>query len=151
MTFLMMIRGSIRLGVSFIFDKNYHPYANNLDLSVSEENFPKNLKLVDTLTSIAEEKGITASQLTLSWLLAQGDDIFPVCASSPILPPPSYLITLPIIPSYHPLPTPYLPSQTQLTPHPDPRHHFPPPHPRKLYFPNHPPHQQRDSRNQKSM
>ncbi|THW63584.1 Aldo/keto reductase, partial [Aureobasidium pullulans] len=42
----------------------------------SEENFPKNLKLVDTLTSIAEKKNITASQLTLSWLLAQGDDVF---------------------------------------------------------------------------
>ncbi|THY40437.1 Aldo/keto reductase [Aureobasidium pullulans] len=44
----------------------------------SEENFPKNLKLVDTLTSIAEKKNITASQLTLSWLLAQGNDVFPI-------------------------------------------------------------------------
>lgn len=98
MTSLMMIRGGIRLGVSFIFDKDFHPYADNLDLSVSEENFPKNLKLVDTLISIAEEKGITASQLTLSWLLAQGDDIFPVRA----FPLPA--ITLhPLIPFFLPL------------------------------------------------
>lgn len=94
----MMIRRSIRLGVSFIFDKDFHLYANNLDLSVSEENFPKNLKLVDTLTSIAEKKGITASQLTLSWLLAQGDDVFPVRA----FPLPA--ITLhPLIPFFLPL------------------------------------------------
>lgn len=92
------IRGSIRLGVSFIFDKNYHPYANNLDLSVSEENFPKNLKLVDTLTSIAEKKNITASQLTLAWLLAQGDDVFPVRAF------PLPVINLhPLIPFFLPL------------------------------------------------
>jgi len=89
-TSLMMIRGSIRLGVSFIFDKDFHPYANNPDLSVSEENFPKNLKLVDTLTSIAEKKGTTASQLTLSWLLAQGDDVFPV-RTLLFVPSPSYL------------------------------------------------------------
>lgn len=111
MTSLMMIRGSLRLGVSFIFDKDFHPYANNPDLSVSEENFPKNLKLVDTLTSIAEKKNITASQLTLSWLLAQGDDVFPVRA----FPLPA--ITLhPLIPPFflfH-LYTPFLPISSHL-------------------------------------
>lgn len=45
---------------------------------VSEENFPKNLRLVDTISAIAKKKNVTASQLTLAWLLAQGDDIFPV-------------------------------------------------------------------------
>lgn len=49
-------------------------------LSVSEENFPKNLQLVDTIAEIAKKKHVTSSQLTLAWLLAQGDDIFPVCA-----------------------------------------------------------------------
>lgn len=44
----------------------------------SEENFPKNLKLVDRITELAKKKNVTASQLTLAWLLAQGDDIFPV-------------------------------------------------------------------------
>jgi len=33
----------------------------------SEENFPKNLKLVDQLTEIAKRKGTTSSQLTLAW------------------------------------------------------------------------------------
>ena len=44
----------------------------------SKENFPKNLNLVDKLTSIAAEKGCTAGQLSLAWLLAQGNDIFPI-------------------------------------------------------------------------
>jgi len=44
----------------------------------SEENFPKNLKLVDQITEIAQKKGVTASQLTLAWILAQGDDFFPI-------------------------------------------------------------------------
>ncbi|KAG8622810.1 hypothetical protein KVT40_009321 [Elsinoe batatas] len=42
------------------------------------ENFAKNLKLVDSITAIAEKKGVTASQLTLAWLMAQGDDIIPI-------------------------------------------------------------------------
>jgi aryl-alcohol dehydrogenase-like predicted oxidoreductase len=44
----------------------------------SAENFPKNLKLVDQITALAREKGVTPGQLTLAWLLAQGDDIFPI-------------------------------------------------------------------------
>lgn len=44
----------------------------------SAENFPKNLKLVDQITELAKKKSVTASQLTLAWLLAQGDDIFPI-------------------------------------------------------------------------
>ncbi|KAI1610403.1 aldo-keto reductase [Exophiala viscosa] len=44
----------------------------------NKENFPKNLKLVDTLTSLAESKGCTAGQLVLAFLLAQGDDIVPI-------------------------------------------------------------------------
>jgi aryl-alcohol dehydrogenase-like predicted oxidoreductase len=44
----------------------------------SKENFPKNLKLVDQLSSIAKKKGVTPSQLTLAWLMAQGQDIFPI-------------------------------------------------------------------------
>ena len=44
----------------------------------SEENFPKNLKLVDQIKEIAKRKGCTAGQLTLAWLLAQGPDIIPI-------------------------------------------------------------------------
>ncbi|KAH6663648.1 aldo/keto reductase [Halenospora varia] len=44
----------------------------------SKENFPKNLELVDTLTTIAEKKRCTSGQLSLAWLMNQGDDIFPI-------------------------------------------------------------------------
>ena len=44
----------------------------------SEENFPKNLKLVEELNEIAKKKGCTVGQLTLAWLLAQGEDIIPI-------------------------------------------------------------------------
>ena len=44
----------------------------------SKENFPKNLKLVDEIAEIATKKGCTPTQLTLAWLMAQGDDIFPI-------------------------------------------------------------------------
>ena len=42
------------------------------------ENFQKNLKLVDALGEIADKKGCTKGQLTLAWLMAQGDDIIPI-------------------------------------------------------------------------
>jgi len=44
----------------------------------SAENFPKNLKLVDGIVGIAKQKDCTPGQLTLSWLLAQGDDVIPI-------------------------------------------------------------------------
>ncbi|MCW2569308.1 MAG: aldo/keto reductase [Mycobacterium sp.] len=42
------------------------------------ENFAKNLQLVDRVREIAEEKGVTPSQLALAWVLHQGRDIVPI-------------------------------------------------------------------------
>ena len=42
------------------------------------ENFYKNLDLVHEVEKMAEEKGCTAAQLALAWVLAQGDDIVPI-------------------------------------------------------------------------
>jgi aryl-alcohol dehydrogenase-like predicted oxidoreductase len=42
------------------------------------ENFRRNLQLVRRVETIASEKGCTASQLALAWVLAQGDDIIPI-------------------------------------------------------------------------
>ena len=44
----------------------------------SEANFHHNLELVHTITSMAERKGVTPSQLTLAWLMAQGGDVIPI-------------------------------------------------------------------------
>lgn len=45
---------------------------------LSDDNFSKNLALVDKITEIAEKKNVTTAQMTLAWLLAQGDDIFAI-------------------------------------------------------------------------
>ena len=42
------------------------------------ENFKNNLKLVHQIGEIADKKGCTRGQLTLAWLMAQGDDIIPI-------------------------------------------------------------------------
>ncbi len=42
------------------------------------ENFTKNLKLVNHLRDLARQKGVSASQLALAWVLAQGDDLVPI-------------------------------------------------------------------------
>ncbi len=43
-----------------------------------EENIKQNLALVEKIRSLAEDKGVTAGQLALAWVLAQGDDIVPI-------------------------------------------------------------------------
>ena len=42
------------------------------------ENFQKNLDLVEAVTEIAADKGVTAAQLALAWVLAQGDHLVPI-------------------------------------------------------------------------
>jgi aryl-alcohol dehydrogenase-like predicted oxidoreductase len=42
------------------------------------ENFQKNLDLVRRVEEIAQEKGCTASQLALAWVMAQGEDVVPI-------------------------------------------------------------------------
>ena len=42
------------------------------------ENFEKNLHLVNHLRDLAASKGVTASQLALAWVLAQGNDLVPI-------------------------------------------------------------------------
>ena len=42
------------------------------------DNFQKNLDLIDAVGAIAADKGVTAAQLALAWVLAQGDDLVPI-------------------------------------------------------------------------
>ncbi|HYJ77670.1 MAG TPA: aldo/keto reductase [Actinomycetes bacterium] len=42
------------------------------------DNFARNLELVDRVREIADDKGVTASQLALAWVLARGDDVVPI-------------------------------------------------------------------------
>jgi aryl-alcohol dehydrogenase-like predicted oxidoreductase len=42
------------------------------------ENFARNLELVEKVKQLAAQAGVTASQLALAWVLAQGEDIVPI-------------------------------------------------------------------------
>ncbi|HTK14279.1 MAG TPA: aldo/keto reductase [Xanthobacteraceae bacterium] len=42
------------------------------------ENLPRNLELVQCLEKVAADHGCTAGQVSLAWLLAQGEDIIPI-------------------------------------------------------------------------
>jgi aryl-alcohol dehydrogenase-like predicted oxidoreductase len=42
------------------------------------ENFGRNYEIVDAAKLIADRKGITAAQLALAWVLAQGEDVVPI-------------------------------------------------------------------------
>ena len=43
-----------------------------------DENFQKNLRLVEGMQGIAKEKGCTPAQLALAWVLRQGEDLVPI-------------------------------------------------------------------------
>ena len=42
------------------------------------ENLHANLKLVDTLAGLAQERDVTTAQLAIAWVLGRGDDIVPL-------------------------------------------------------------------------
>jgi len=45
------------------------------------ENFSKNLALVQRISEMASEKGVTPAQLALAWVLAQGEHIVPIAGT----------------------------------------------------------------------
>ncbi len=48
----------------------------------SEENFTKNLELVDAVAELAKSKGATSAQIALSWLLHKAPHIIPIPGTS---------------------------------------------------------------------
>lgn len=42
------------------------------------DNFARNLQLVEQVRAMAREKGVSAGQPALAWVLAQGDDLVPI-------------------------------------------------------------------------
>ncbi|KAJ7136392.1 NADP-dependent oxidoreductase domain-containing protein [Mycena crocata] len=48
------------------------------------ENFNKNLELVEKLKIIADRRGVSTSELTLAWIIAQGPDFFPLYGTKQI-------------------------------------------------------------------
>jgi len=53
-------------------------YRRRFSPRFQDENFARNLALVEKVKQLAETKGVTASQVALAWVLAQGEDIIPI-------------------------------------------------------------------------
>ena len=53
-------------------------YRRRFSPRFEKDNFKQNLKLVEKVKEIAAAKGVTASQIALAWVLAQGEDIIPI-------------------------------------------------------------------------
>ncbi|CAI7632568.1 unnamed protein product [Penicillium bialowiezense] len=51
---------------------------------LSEENIEHNIGVLDRISRVAQSMSISSAQLALAWLLAQGDDIFPIPGTSNI-------------------------------------------------------------------
>lgn len=49
-----------------------------LDPRFNDENFGRNYQIVDAVKLIADRLGVTAAQLALAWVLAQGVDVVPI-------------------------------------------------------------------------
>jgi aryl-alcohol dehydrogenase-like predicted oxidoreductase len=67
------LTGEIRSPSDFPDDdyRRFHPRFTG-------ENFERNIQLVREIEAIAREKGCTAAQLALAWVLAEGQDIVPI-------------------------------------------------------------------------
>ena len=67
------LTGEIRRPEDFPEDdfRRFHPRFTG-------ENFEKNIALVERIREMALAKGVTAAQLALAWVLAQGEDIIPI-------------------------------------------------------------------------
>ena len=70
-------RGFLAGGITSLKDLPADDWRHN-DPRYSDENLPKNLKVVDAIGAVADKHGASKAQVALAWLLAQGDDIVPI-------------------------------------------------------------------------
>ncbi|RKD69655.1 aryl-alcohol dehydrogenase-like predicted oxidoreductase [Sinobaca qinghaiensis] len=56
-------------------------YPHQMYSRFQGDNFAKNVKAASLIKEIADQKGYTTAQLSLAWLLAQGDQIVPIPGS----------------------------------------------------------------------
>ena len=73
-------RGFLTGQISSRDDLPEDDYRRN-DPRYSEENFARNMKLVDVVKAVAERHHCSPAQIALAWLLAQGDFIVPIPGS----------------------------------------------------------------------
>ncbi|NTG50005.1 aldo/keto reductase [Agrobacterium rhizogenes] len=70
-------RGFLTGAISKVDDLATDDFRRSLP-RFQDENFDANAALVAKLESLAKDKGVTAAQLALAWVLHQGDDIVPI-------------------------------------------------------------------------
>ncbi|KAL7948644.1 NADP-dependent oxidoreductase domain-containing protein [Trichoderma barbatum] len=70
-------RGMLTGQYTNLADLETTDYRNSVE-QFKGDNFKKNLELINKFKEVAAKKGCSLSQLALAWLLAQGDDIFPI-------------------------------------------------------------------------
>ena len=70
-------RGILTGKIQKLDDLEENDYRRNSP-RYSEEHFDGNAALAAKIGTLADEMGITAAQLVLAWVLAQGDDIVPI-------------------------------------------------------------------------
>ncbi|WP_047460922.1 aldo/keto reductase [Rhizobium rhizogenes] len=70
-------RGFLTGAIGKVDDLSADDFRRNLP-RFQGENFDANAALVAKLESLAKDKGVTAAQLALVWVLHQGDDIVPI-------------------------------------------------------------------------
>ncbi len=61
-------------------DNDYRQYSPRF----KEENFKKNLKIINKLEEVAKDKNCSLSQLAIAWLLAQEDFIVPIAGTKKV-------------------------------------------------------------------
>ena len=60
------------------------PSSTHSVFRFSKENFPNILKIADAMKQIGEKHSATAGQVSLAWLLAQGNDVIPIPGTTKI-------------------------------------------------------------------
>ena len=70
-------RGFLAGGIRSLDDLAADDWRRN-DPRYSRENMPRNLRIVDAVTQVAERQGVSNAQVALAWLLAQGEAIVPI-------------------------------------------------------------------------
>ena len=70
-------RGFLTAKITNLDDLAYDDWRRSMP-RFEQENFRRNMELVERIKALAARKGCSTAQLALAWVLAQGDDIVPI-------------------------------------------------------------------------
>jgi aryl-alcohol dehydrogenase-like predicted oxidoreductase len=70
-------RGFLTAKITSLDELAEHDWRRSMP-RFEQENFRRNMQLVEKIRALAADKGCTPAQLALAWVLAQGEDIVPI-------------------------------------------------------------------------